>query len=142
MKGGCNKNNKSVQNQTAFAAVPVGGLRVPGVSGLISNAQETYAFLKANPYNQQSNAKDPISQKVFESRSQKFYKGVQEVQNEISTTKKQIRINSVTNSGTSLPKPIGSEQNQDYVGLAGRDRGFKVVQYAVIGYFLYWMFIK
>jgi hypothetical protein len=120
----------------------VEGVRVPKLQGLVNNAQYTYDFLKANPYNEQSNAKDPVSTVVDEIWSNRFQRGVDKARKEIMTTKKQIRINSINNSSSSLPKPIGKDMNQDYVGLADREKTLKVVQYVVIGYFLYWMFIR
>ena len=100
-----------------------------GISGLVTNHQRQFLFLKSSPYSS-TNAKDPVSRKVFESRSIDHRNKRERLYSEVEKTKRQIRYNEFTRSGASVPRSHGFEFRSDYHKLTQRDLNQHSLLYA------------
>lgn len=115
------------------------------ISGLIGYNNFTYNFLKSSPYSESGaggNTKDPIQRKIFESRSINFKNKVGKVAQELEKTKRQVRYNEFTRSGTSVPRPSAFDGRTDFFRLAQKSNTFNMINVIIVVVIIYTLFMK
>lgn len=126
----------NIRNQNVFSE------KTLGPSGFMSQSNMQYRFLKSGPtaeVGSGGNYKDPVSRAIFQTWSADWREKMQTYYGELEKTKRQIRFNEYSGSGTSVPRSHGFEFTADYHRLAARDTSQRLLMYlavAVIGFMI------
>jgi len=116
-----------------------------GPTGLIGQNNRIYTFLKSSPYAETGtggNTHDPVSRKVFESRSLNYRNKREALYDQVDKTKRQIRYNEFTRSGASVPRHHGFQYTSDYHRLIVRDQSQQLLKVLIGGAIVYLVFVR
>jgi hypothetical protein len=84
-----------------------------GVSGYVPNVLMQYNFLKNRPFSG-SNLQNPATRPIVQAVDRQTQERFQALTRNVADTRKQIRTNASTNSGTSRPKVSSFNYTSDY----------------------------
>lgn len=116
-----------------------------GPTGLIGHNNGLFNFLKSSPYSKEGaggNTYDPVNRQTHYARSMNFRTAMNGVYDHIDKTKRQIRYNEFTRSGSSLSRPNAFDFATDYNRLEAKVQATEYVKYIIAGAIIYYVFIQ
>lgn len=140
------QRSPSLMNTKGGAITETQGLAGPdarsqGESGFVPQVLKQYSFLKSSPWSQ-TNMKNPATRPMINAVNRQTKLRLDQLSNNIAATRKQLRTNEQTMSGTSIPKVTNFTWTTDYHRLIAPLETSNILQWVFGLIFVYLILTK